>query len=324
MVVRRMSSLAAMVDRLRRTALRGLYNVFRGTAGFYNMLADALAPRLEATRSRADQRAHPVLCFGDSISEGYHNIWPHGELAPHRSLPPDVEAHEHTALLCHPYSIRLGQLLAADVGDGAGGYQSSLRYARVRAYSGWTAEQLLPVLCRSLSEGPWRCVVIMAGVNDVIKERCVNRMRWTPARPHVGLHAACMRRTRLTHRSFNSRLASASAASILGRLEQLYAVCDAAGVPVVALTNLEADLGEFFTPDEVPAMTDALDEVSRGVLEMRSRRVVADARAALPINLNLPPPPGEPRFFDDAVHLTPAGSDKLAELIFQAMKFHGL
>ena len=40
--------------------------------------------------------------------------------------------------------------------------------------------QLLPMLCRSLAEGPWRCVVIMAGVNDVIKERCAHEHSGPP------------------------------------------------------------------------------------------------------------------------------------------------
>ena len=255
--------------------MQWLRRLLRSSATLLHRLADLLTPRLAV-----DPRWSPVLCFGDSITEGYHNIWPHPELAPHRSLPPDVDANEHMALLCHPYSIRLGQLLAADVGDGAGGYLSSLRYARVRAYSGWTSEELLPVLTRSLREGNWRCAVLMAGVNDIIKER-------------------------------------ASASTILCRLEELCAVCEAVGVPVVLLTNLEADLGEFFGPDDLTERKAALDELASGVLRMRTERriVVADARAAIPFG---------PEYFDDALHLKPMGSDKLAEVAFHAIKFHGL
>lgn len=264
------------LDGAKRFALHLLHRLLRSGAVFFHKLADLLTPRIES----ADQRVQPVLCFGDSLTEGYHNIWPHKTLAPHRTLPADVEGNEHTQLLCHPYSIKLGQLLAADVGDGAGGYMASLRYARVRAYSGWTSEELLPVLGRSLREGPWRCAVIMAGINDIIKER-------------------------------------ASASTVLRRLEDLCAACEAAGVPVVLLTNLEADLGEFFGPDDVGERTAALTELAEGVRRMRSERrvLIAEARAALPL---------EPALFDDALHLSSAGSDKLGEIVFQSIKFHGL
>ena len=94
-----------------------------------------------------------------------------------------------------------------------------------------------------------------------------------------------------------------------------------ARVPVVVLSNLDADLGEFFAVDAdvLRERTAALADVAAGVLRMRHRpvgpRAVADARAALPLT---------PANFDDAVHLSPAGSDRLADLIFQTIKFHGL
>ena len=269
------SAAAIMLSFLRVFVLRRIQFILRSTGSVFNRLADLVAPKLTH-----DQRVHPVLCFGDSITEGYFNIWPHAKLAPQRpALPPNVNAHEHASLLCHPYSIRLGQLLAHDVGDGAGGYKDSLRYARSRAYSGWTAEELLPMLRRSLREGPWRCVVIMAGVNDVI---------WRQA----------------------------STATVLAHLEELYAACDEAGVPVIALTNLEADLGEFFTdPIVLAERQKALADVAEGVLQMRRRRVVADTRKEVPLNDD---------FFDDAVHPKPTGSVRLADCVFQAIKFHGL
>lgn len=269
-----MSALLARIDRLRRTALRTL-------SVYLHRLADFIAtPRLTHSAG-SDARSHPVLCFGDSITEGYFNIWPHPEMAPQRTLPSDVEEHEHKALLCHSYAIRLGQLLAKDVGDGAGGYKASLRYARARAYSGWTAADLLPVLHRSLREGSWRCCVLMAGVNDVVWER-------------------------------------ASAATVLARLEDLCVACESAGVPVIILTNPEADLGAmgvFQAGEELSERMSTLAAVADGVQRMRTRRVVADARAALPLRAE---------FFDDSLHPSAAGSDKLGEVVFSAIKFHGL
>ena len=278
-----MQRVRVMLHTLRGATLQFLRTKMRSFATYLNRLADSLTtvPQLTYQASGGDLRTQCVLCFGDSITEGYFGIWPHATLAPpdRPALPVDVEGHEHTALRTHPYSIRLGQLLANDVGDGAGGYKASLRYARARAYSGWTAEGLLPVLCRSLREGPWRCAVLMAGVNDIIWEQ-------------------------------------ASAATVLQRLEDLCCACEAVGVPVVVLTNPEADLGEFFTaPEELAERTAALAAVADGVLRMRKRRAVADVRTALPL---------QPEFFDDALHPSPAGSDKLAEVVFQTIKFHGL
>ena len=55
-------------------------------------------------------------------------------------------------LRLRPYSIRLGARLAADAADDAEGYRAALRYACVRAYSGWTAEELLAPLRAALRE----------------------------------------------------------------------------------------------------------------------------------------------------------------------------
>lgn len=249
----------------------------RRAAIFFQRVAEFVGPRLDGVR--ADPRVRPVLCFGDSITEGYAGIWPHPTFAPGRQLPSNVNANEHDALRLHPYSIRLGQLLAADVGDGAGGYKDSLRYARVRAYSGWTSAELLPVLRCALREGPWRCAIIMAGVNDVVWE-------------------------------------GASAATVLGRLEELYAACDEAGVPVIAMTNLDADvagMGVGFSHSEAEEKSAAIAQLARGVLNLRRRRAVGDARAALPLSAE---------HYDDSLHLSPAGSRKLAEVAFGAIKHH--
>lgn len=96
--------------------------------------AVAAAVTLWLTRSRrqsASAAVEPVLCFGDSLTEGYHNIWQHPVFGP---TNPDDPAQEMTRLRLHPYSIQLGARLAADAADDDAGYASALRYACCPAY----------------------------------------------------------------------------------------------------------------------------------------------------------------------------------------------
>ena len=197
-------TLRSILSRLRGALLESLTKLWPGASSWLRL---TVHPR---GALEADVRSYPVLCFGDSITEGYHNIWPHPTNAPgRRNFPEDGSAwhaHEHSRLLLKPYAIHLGYLLAADVGDCDSGYSASLRYARARGFSGWTAEELLPELRRSLREGAWRCAVIMAGVNDVLRDGVVD------------------------------------VPTLLARIEQLFRACDEAGVRVVALTPLECDM----------------------------------------------------------------------------------
>ena len=96
--------------------------------------AVAAAVTLWLTRSHrqsASAAVEPVLCFGDSLTEGYHNIWQHPVFGPSN---PDDPAQEMTRLRLHPYSIQLGARLAADAADDDAGYASALRYACCPAY----------------------------------------------------------------------------------------------------------------------------------------------------------------------------------------------
>lgn len=271
-----MMNIRSLVLHVRGAALRVLHHALRSSAVFMHQLADVLVPRL----APRDVRHEPVLCFGDSITEGYHNVWPHAQFAPTRPpMPTNVFAREHAWMLNHPYSIRLGELLSTDAGDCAGGYKDSLRYARAHGYSGWSSADLLPVLSRALREGPWRAVVLMAGINDILWE-------------------------------------GASAATVLSRIEELCAACEAAGVPVVVLSNVECDFSEFFSGEQKAERTAALAEVAAGCLRMRATgRVVVDTRAEVLQTAEN---------YDDAIHLNPRGSDLLGEVAYKAIKFHGL
>lgn len=85
-------------------------------------------------RRRAGRAAavEPVLCFGDSLTEGYFNIWQHPVFGPSH---PDDPTQEMARLRFHPYSIQLGARLAADAGEAAVGYAAGLRYAAQPAHA---------------------------------------------------------------------------------------------------------------------------------------------------------------------------------------------
>ena len=270
-------TLRSILSRLRGALLESLTKLWPGASSWLRL---TVHPR---GALEADVRSYPVLCFGDSITEGYHNIWPHPTNAPgRRNFPEDGSAwhaHEHSRLLLKPYAIHLGYLLAADVGDCDSGYSASLRYARARGFSGWTAEELLPELRRSLREGAWRCAVIMTGVNDVLRDGVVD------------------------------------VPTLLARIEQLFRACDEAGVRVVALTPLECDMANhgWVAPADVAPRQEALAQLAKAVKDLckRQGRVCVDVRAALPLCAEN---------FDDAVHPTPAGSTKIAQAVHSAMR----
>lgn len=123
-------------------------------------------PTLRAAPCTFDASA-PVLCFGDSLTCGYHGVW-HSKYAP--QTPPNPNGEELLHVRFRPYAVRLGARLAAAAG--LTGFDvhvgSALRFAEERAYSGWTAAELLPRLESALRGGPWRAVVLLAGTNDIV------------------------------------------------------------------------------------------------------------------------------------------------------------
>lgn len=189
----------------------------------------------------------------------------------------------------HPYCLRLGDLLADASGDST--IQRRARHAVHRAWSGWTAEQLLPMLQRELVAGPWRCCVILVGSNDI-----------------------CF---------------GAPADVALERIRALWRACDEEGVPVVVVPNPPADLrfhglvnpGDEAGEKRALERIQAMDELGQLVVEAAA----ADGRAATPIVRQ-----GDDAcleqdcLWDDCIHFSPAGSDKLGELVFDAIVTAGL
>ena len=78
-------------------------------------------------RTRKDA---PVLCFGDSLTEGYHGVWIHPTYSPPSN--PNDPAKETEAMKLHPYALRLGDRLADQAGDDTP--QRRARYACCRAW----------------------------------------------------------------------------------------------------------------------------------------------------------------------------------------------
>lgn len=251
-----------------------------GAAGATYALA-----KLVRRRARERQRlrtALPVLCFGDSLTEGYHGVWPHPTFGPSNKGTDEML---HVRL--HPYSIRLGARLAAASGVPRESvhYGVSLRHAEPRAYSGWTAAELLPRLRAALRGGPWRACVVLAGSNDVIGE-------------------------------------GVTAEVAFARVAALHAACDACGVPVIVVTPPDCDTTYhgMVPADERKARRSELSELARRILDScrRDGRAVVDARAALPMD------DGHSELWDDAIHMSPLGSDCLGDAVFAAIQEHGL
>jgi lysophospholipase L1-like esterase len=230
-----------------------------------------------------DPRSLPVLCFGDSITEGYHGVWAHPEFCPSRVEGSNWQEHEIATVRLRPYAMRLGALLAHDAGDAADGYKAALRYARARGYSGFTTSELLPELRRSLREGPWRCVVVLAGANDILME--------DPA---------------------------AEVSGILSRLEEMHAACEREGVRLLALTPLDCDTAHHacVPTEQRAARRAALEALAEGVKASCKRhgRALVDSRACLPLSAEN---------FDDAAHPSPAGYDRLACAVHAAIRNRG-
>jgi lysophospholipase L1-like esterase len=250
-------------------------------------------PEEQAARAAAAEPNHciaplPVLCFGDSLTEGYCGVWRHPRYSPESN--PDDPQQETAAMRLHPYCLKLGDLLADAAGDHTP--QRRARFAVHRAWNGWTAEQLLPMLQRELRAGPWRCVVVLAGSNDVC--------------------------------------GGAAAEVVLRRLRALWEACDSAGVRVVVVPTPPAALkyhGWVNPPGDAAGEAKAAERTAAlaALGELVAAAAAAEGRPVTPILRQ-----GDDLctdhdwLWDDCLHLSPRGSDKLGELVFDAITAAGL
>ena len=185
----------------------------------------------------------------------------------------------------HPYALRLGELLVGK----AATVTDCLRKAQALGYSGYTAQELLPELRRALRAGPWRAVVVCAGTNDVSRE-------------------------------------NVDEDEIYRRILALVSLCERWGVPVVVLPPLDCDLAwvKYVNPHvtrEPKECERVLRRVAERILEhCRARGLpVVDTRRALPYDVE-----AHGAMWDDTVHLSTAGSDKLGALVYDAVVRAGL
>jgi lysophospholipase L1-like esterase len=225
-------------------------------------------------RRQLYSRLAPVLCFGDSITEGYMGIWHHPTFAPARSDPTEWPSGELEPLRLHPYAIHLGAALSAEAGEAGGGYKTALCHAVARAYSGWTAAEMLAALTRELAAGPWRAVVICAGSNDVVL--------------------------------------GASAEATLPLVRALHAACDRHGVPVVVVPNPDCDMAHHGLCKDPARQRAELTKLAAMLADgaAAAGRAVADARAAMPMDAahahlwddSIHPSPAGSRALAQAVH----------------------
>ena len=231
--------------------------------------------------------AAPVLCFGDSLTAGYHGVW-HSVYAP--QMPQNPNCDEVDNVRFRPYAVRLGARLATAAG--LTGFDvnvgSALRYAEERSYSGWTAAELLPRLEASLRGVPWRAVVLLAGTNDIV----------------------CYGET---------------AAVASERVHALLRCCDEHGVPVLVVTppDCATDQHGLVPPEKAEERRMALSTLAT---ELRTAaraqgRVVVDARRWLPSQVEVGSETHAwcASFWDDCLHFSPKGSDALADLVFDAL-----
>lgn len=207
--------------------------------------------RLRRPAACGFSRSAPVLCFGDSLTEGYFNVWAHPVHSPPGRQDPPMDtwpAGELDNLRFHPFSIHLGALLAKDAEQHLGGCAAALRFALCRAFSGWKATEMLAPLQRELAAGPWRAVVIQAGCNDIVQ--------------------------------------GATAAATLPFVLELHDACERAGVPVVVVPNTDADLTYHGMCADGPRQRAEIAKLAE-MLAATKGRAVADARAAMPLSAEL-------------------------------------
>lgn len=229
----------------------------------------------------------PVLCFGDSLTAGYHGVW-HSAHAP--QSPPNPNRDELAHARFRPYSLRLGARLAAAAGLPAAEVTaaSALRFAEDRAYSGWAAAELHPRLVAALHGGPWRAVVLLAGTNDIV-------------------------------------LYGVSAEATLARVEALCSTCEDLGVPVLVVTPPDCATDQVgpVPKEEAPVRRACLSTFAAKLREASKARgrVVVDAYRWFPAqdNVDSTSQCWSSSFWDDGLHLSCKGSDVLADLVFDAL-----
>ncbi|KAG2497740.1 hypothetical protein HYH03_004473 [Edaphochlamys debaryana] len=195
-----------------------------------------------------------------------------------------------------PYSITLQQLLDA------GGYSAKVRE---RGKSGDTVlrgmMKRLPALLEEAQHLGLRVdwLVLMGGINDIIR------------------HAEEVRGAVERNETLPLEYGLMAEEVWLG-LQKLYGVCGRHGVKVLALTLLETG----WELPEVEAERARLNDLIRGAHVRHDHVHVLDVAQDLPYPSGSSADPAVQALWDDVVHLSPAGYDRLGALVYDGLKHH--
>mmetsp|Transcript_51558 Transcript_51558/g.95390 ORF Transcript_51558/g.95390 Transcript_51558/m.95390 type:complete len:239 (-) Transcript_51558:127-843(-) len=232
----------------------------------------------------------PVLCFGDSLTAGYHGVWQHPLI--HPSNP---NKNELSNVRFHPYAYALGAELFLDrnperrKADSEVFSPEALTCAEAYGYSGFCADELLPKLECALKAGPWRCCVVLAGSNDIIGGGC-------------------------------------SVEVTLERIKALYAACERAAVPVVVLVNTDCDTANhgMVPAAEAGVRRQRLRDLGDALVKFSQAKAwpCCDVRDRFRFPQSAEDPSAE--LWDDSLHYSPKGSQTLGALVAQTICTHSL
>ncbi|KXZ45181.1 hypothetical protein GPECTOR_57g471 [Gonium pectorale] len=101
-------------------------------------------------------------------------------------------------------------------------------------------------------------------------------------------------------------------------LQSLYASSRAHGARVLALTVLETRMGKEYPTHDVPRQK--LNELIRNTAKDSDYITLLDTEKLLPYPVSPDADPEAALLWDDGLHLTPMGYDKLGHLVFEALK----
>ncbi|EDO42917.1 predicted protein [Nematostella vectensis] len=224
--------------------------------------------RAPLSRYDADPYAKKILCFGDSLTNGYNH---HG-----RSF--------------HPYSIMLSRLLNSNP---AAKYKLTTSGKTGEMTHGSMTKRLPQVLGNS-SHFDW--VIILAGTNDVA---------------HVKNFG--------DDDSFMNQLISIWAPKIFQDIEKLHEISYQYGARTVLLTIPESAYEAWPQYKTLWIMRRKINQALRDfAARSRGRTILCDLAVKIPRHSLAPQM--ESTIWDDHLHFTPYGYNKMAEVIYECMR----
>ncbi|KXZ41702.1 hypothetical protein GPECTOR_313g4 [Gonium pectorale] len=117
------------------------------------------------------------------------------------------------------------------------------------------------------------------------------------------------------------RRGDGNATRLFEGLQSLYAACHAHGARVLAMTVLQSGWTPRALPAEREPARQRLNELIRGAAKQHSDYItLLDTDKLLPLPANPAADPAAALLWDDGLHLSPAGYNRLGELVFTALR----